>query len=170
MRSLKWSTSDSVFVTELDDEHKEIFDAASNLKIALSDQDPALETNKSAQPLIARIEDHFAHEERLMRAARYGSLVWHTRNHDSARKRVRQFAARIAQGETDAGLELVEYLTSWLHDHARLSDAMLGAFLRNHQRSLCKVTLRAGTKPMNACTWFDSKGNPFDPAANNSGY
>ena len=27
MRTLKWSTSHAVFVTEIDDEHKEIFDA-----------------------------------------------------------------------------------------------------------------------------------------------
>ena len=32
MRSMKWSTSHAVFVTEIDDEHKEIFEAVSELQ------------------------------------------------------------------------------------------------------------------------------------------
>ena len=32
MRSLKWSTSNAVFVTEIDDEHKEIFGAVSSVQ------------------------------------------------------------------------------------------------------------------------------------------
>ena len=170
MRSLNWSTSHAVFVTEIDDEHKEIFEAISNLQIALFRQTPPGETGQLTQRVIARIGDHFAHEERLMRAARYGSLRWHKQKHDSARARVEQFASRIAQGDTAAGLELVEYLASWLRDHTRLADLMLGAFLRNHQRGLYKMTLQAGTKPIDACAWFDSNGDQFDPATRNSGY
>ena len=36
MRSLKWSTSNAVFVPEIDDEHKEIFQALSNLQEVLA--------------------------------------------------------------------------------------------------------------------------------------
>jgi hemerythrin len=170
MRSLEWSTSHAVFVAEIDDEHKEIFDSVSNLQLALSSQNPASETSKLTQRLVVRIEGHFAHEERLMRAARYASFRWHKQNHDSARKRVQQFVSRMAQGDTEAGPALVEYLTSWLHNHTRLADLMLGTFLRNHQRGLYKITLRAGTKPIGSCTWVDSKGEQFDPATGTTGY
>jgi hemerythrin len=36
MRSLKWSTSHAVFVTEIDDEHREIFGAVADLQNLLS--------------------------------------------------------------------------------------------------------------------------------------
>ena len=98
-----------------------------------------------------------------MRAARYSSLRWHKSAHDHARRRVRQVVERIEQGDSAAGEELVEYLTSWLHDHTRLADRMLGAFLRNHQRFMCKVTFRAGTRPMNSCSWVTINGETFNP-------
>jgi hemerythrin len=163
MRSLKWSTSNAVFVPELDDQHKEIFGAVGNLQKALARGAGLPELGQATQRLTACIADHFAHEERLMRAARYSSMRWHQQNHHAASKRVGQFVLRIEQGDVGAGLELVKYLISWLQDHTGLADRMLGAFLRNRQRSLFKLTFRAGTKPVDACAWVDSNGDAFDP-------
>ena len=75
-----------------------------------------------------------------MRAARYGAIRWHKRLHENARRQVAWFVQRIEQGDTKAGLALVEYLMSWLRDHTRLADRMMGAAVRNHERCLCKVT------------------------------
>ena len=100
-----------------------------------------------------------------MRAARYGSFRWHKRLHETARKRVANFVSRIEEGEADAGAKLFEYLTAWLHDHTRLADMMMAAFLRNHRRGLYKMTFRAGTKRIDACEWVNSKGEKFDPGA-----
>jgi hemerythrin len=169
MRTLKWSISHAVFVTEIDDEHKEIFQAVSNLQEALSRRDASPNLGKLTQRLVDCIVEHFAHEERLMRAARYGSLRWHKQQHDHARMRTGQFVARIEQGDAGAGIELVEYLTSWLRDHTRLADRMMGAFLRNRQRCV-KLTFRAGTRPVDACDWVDSKGDKFDPLTAKSSF
>ncbi len=163
MRSLKWSTSHQVFVAEIDDEHKEIFQALSNLQKVLASRGPLSEIHKLTQRLISCIVGHFAHEERLMRAARYASIRWHKQAHNSARRRVGEFVLRIEQGDSEAGLELVGYLTSWLNDHTRLADRMMGAFLRNQQRCMWKLTFRAGTKPLDACAWVDTNGDTFDP-------
>jgi len=169
MRSLKWSTSHAVFVTEIDDEHKEIFRAVADLQEALSGTDAPHDMHQLTQRLCESIEGHFAHEERLMRAARYGSVRWHKQQHDNARIRVGKFVARIRQGDAAAGIELVEHLTSWLRDHTRLADRMMGAFLRN-QRRCVKLTFRAGTKPVDAGDWIDTKGDKFDPLAVKSGF
>ncbi len=158
MRSLKWSTSNAVFVAEIDDEHKEIFDAVSSL------QDLGKESGRMAQRLVKSIDEHFAHEERLMRAARYSGLGWHKRQHENARRRVGQFISQMEQGDPEARPALVKYLSDWLRAHTRLADKMMASSLRNHKRFLCKVTFRAGTKPMDACAWVDSDGDQFDPA------
>lgn len=165
MRALKWSISHAVFVTEIDDEHKEIFEAVASLQKALSGQGPAPEFRELTQRLTASIVDHFAHEERLMRAARYGSIRWHKLQHDNARRRVGEFVPRIEQGDSAAGLMLVDYLTAWLRDHTRLADRMMGAFLRNRQRSLVKMTFQACTKPLDAGEWVDANGERFNPLA-----
>jgi len=151
-----------VFVTEIDDEHKEIFAALSEVKsVVAADGGTAA---KSAERLVESLAGHFAHEERLMRAARYRSLRWHKSAHDHARRRVRQFVERMQQGDSRAGEELVDHLTSWLHDHTRLADRMLGAFLRNHQRFMCKLTFSAGTRPLDSCSWVTINGEAFTPA------
>jgi hemerythrin len=163
MRSLKWRTSHAVFVPEIDDEHKEIFQALSNLQKILARRGPTPEIQNLTQGLISSIAGHFAHEERLMRAARYGSIRWHKQAHDHARRRVGEYVRRIEQGDSKAGPELVEYLTSWLNDHTRLADRMMGAFLRNQQRCMWKLTFRAGTRPPDACAWVGTNGDTFDP-------
>lgn len=169
MRSLKWSTSHAVFVSEIDDEHKEIFEEVSNLQLALSGPDQA-DLGRLTQRLVGRIEDHFAHEERLMRAARYSSLRWHKEKHDGALKRVGKFVQQIDDGDAAAAPALIKYLSAWLGNHTRLADTMLGAFLRNHQRGLFKIRFEAGTRPKDSCEWTGTDGERFDPAASSSGY
>ena len=164
MRSLTWSSSHAVFVTEIDDEHKEIIAALSDVKAVVT-SGAGFAGSKATDHLIRCMAGHFAHEERLMRAARYSSMRWHKSAHNNARRRVRQFVERSEQGDTGAGEELVEYLTSWLHDHTRLADRMLGAFLRNHQRFTCKMTFQAGTRPVDSCSWVTINGEPFNPLA-----
>ena len=168
MRSLTWSTSHAVFVKEIDDEHKEIFEALCKVQKVLASRGLPPEVRKLTSRLISCIVGHFAHEERLMRAARYASMRWHKKQHDNAARRVQQLVNRLEQGDLQAGLEMVQYLTSWLHDHTRLSDQMLGAFLRNEQRFLCTLTLRAGTKPINACAWVRANGDTFGPQTSES--
>jgi hemerythrin-like metal-binding protein len=165
---MKWSISHAVFVTEIDDEHKGIFEAVLSLQMLLSSRGPSLTIRKQMQRLTSRVDAHFAHEERLMLASRYGALRWHKQQHDNARRQVGQFVLRMEKGETKAGPELVDYLTSWLHDHTRLADRMMGAFLRNHRR-MGKLTVRAGTRPIDACAWVDANGDTFDPQTYENG-
>jgi hemerythrin len=151
---LKWTIDHCVFVAEIDDQHKEIFEAIHRLQAAFG----STEIDGRIESLTSSITGHFAHEERLMHAARYSAYDWHKRQHHTALRRVRQFVRRIEIGDAAAGCELVEYLTSWLHDHTRLADRMLGSFLRNHERSMFKVTFRAGTTPIDSRAWDTSNG------------
>ena len=163
MRPLKWNSSHAVFVTEIDDDHKEIFDAVARLRAALPEGVSKGNVNDLTQPLALRIEDHFAHEERLMRAARYGLYSWHKRCHDAARYRVTRLIKRAALGDEQACPALVRYLTKWLHNHTRLPDRMLGAFLRNKRR-VGKMVFTASTKAIGGGgTWLNSRGERFDP-------
>lgn len=162
VRSLKWSTSHAVFVTEIDDEHKEIFAAVSNLQAAAAG--PLTAAHTLADRLATCIVEHFAHEERLMHAARYSGLRWHREQHQNARRQVGQFVSRIEAGDAQAIPGLVDYLTAWLPNHARIADRMMGASLRNHDRVLWKLTFSAGTRPKDACAWVDADGNRFDPS------
>jgi len=161
MRTLKWTSSHAVFVTDIDDEHKEIFAAVAELQAGTSD--PQADVERLAKRLVACVTGHFAHEERLMRAARYGSLRWHKQLHDAARRRVGQLLPRIEQGDADSSAVLVAYLTAWLHDHTRIADRMMAAAFRNHERGMYRMTMRTSTRPADSCEWVDVTGARFNP-------
>jgi len=135
MRLFKWTKANSVFLPEIDDEHRAIFGDTGELEQALLAGAPAFQVQEILHRLIADTEDHFAHEEKLMREARYPSFEWHKQQHDTVRKRMRLSAPLLEDGNAQAGREFVEFLRHWLHDHTAVPDRMLGAFLRNRQRS-----------------------------------
>lgn len=163
MLRLKWSTSHAVYIPEMDDEHQGIFKALSGLGTVVAGRAGAAEVRKSTDGLIGRIEDHFAHEERLMRAARYPSMRWHKQRHEGVRKQVGQLVQRVRKGDREAAPELIDFLTDWLDGHTRVADMMLASFLRNHRRGMYRVTFRAGTREAGEVEWVDSQGERFEP-------
>src|SRR5581483_10810722 len=103
MRSLKWTASHAVWVNDLDAQHKEIFEALGNLDRFLAEPDPSKSVSDLAQSLTDSIADHFAHEERLMNAARYESIRWHKQLHRTATRRVRHLVRAMNSGSLEGG-------------------------------------------------------------------
>lgn len=134
MRGFKWNAAHAVFLGEVDAEHRAIYQAAGDLQQAILAKAPPERILEIMRAVLAHSEDHFAHEERLMRSARYESYAWHKQQHDAARKRLAASAARIENGEYEAVESLLEFLGGWLRDHVAVADRMMGASLRNHER------------------------------------
>ena len=134
MRLFKWSKMHAVFIPEIDAEHKNIFRLAAELYQAVAGGAPAGQTHALLRELIASSEAHFAHEERLMRSTHYPASAWHKGQHNTVRKRVKEFAPRIEAGEGEAAFLLLEFLSGWLRDHVRLADCMMAAHVRNFER------------------------------------
>ena len=135
MSRLKWSDENAIYVPEVDAEHRGLYLLAADLKKALATGARAEEIDAKVRALVAEVEDHFAHEERMMRAAKYAMFDWHKGLHDSLRKRAAVFAGRIQAGDRKAGSELIDFASRWLEDHMAVADKMMGAALRNHRRT-----------------------------------
>jgi hemerythrin-like metal-binding protein len=129
MRRLKWSDNYSVYMPDIDEEHRQIFDAAGLLSQSLLAGDVDL------KPLMARIIEHaaahFAHEEELMRVTRYPGYAWHKRQHETA---VNYLAPLAQDGSRKAAVELLRFLSDWLRNHVRMTDRIMGAYVRNRSR------------------------------------
>ena len=120
MSLFKWSGAHSIYLPEIDAEHRAIYLLGDELhKALLAGADPA-----HLKPILANLletaEEHFRHEERLMRAMHYTSFEWHKRQHNAARKRAKALAGRIESGDTAAAGELLR--------------VPLGLAARSHQR------------------------------------
>jgi hemerythrin-like metal-binding protein len=134
VQPFNWNKRHAVFIPEIDAEHRNIFRLADELRQAVVDGAPADQAQAILRELMARGEDHFAHEERLMRSTHYPASAWHKRQHDTVRKRLKEFAPRIEEGEGQAAPLLLEFLFGWLRDHVRLADCMMAAHVRNYER------------------------------------
>lgn len=119
----------------MDAEHRNLFRLANELQNAVLSCASDARLRSTFQALTAELEDHFSHEERLMRSTGYGTYPWHKRQHDGIRAKFRRASRKLAAGDREALLELLEYLAGWLRDHTGLTDRMLGAHLRNYERT-----------------------------------
>ena len=135
MRVFKWKAAPAVHLPEIDAEHRAIFQSAGELQQAIEASAPPERILEILRGLAAQAEDHFMHEERLMQSTNYRSGAWHKQQHDAARKRLKQFMTRIEAAEVEQAGPLLDFLSAWMRDHVSVADNMLGAHLRNYQRS-----------------------------------
>lgn len=123
----------SIFISEIDAEHRTLFRLVDELATALDSRAPRV-PSELLESLASHMQQHFAHEERLMRASRYDALKWHKGQHDGARRQAKRFVKRIQEGDREAGAEMLQYLAGWLQSHVPVTDRMMAAYLRNFER------------------------------------
>ncbi len=123
-----------MFIPEIDVEHQEMFRLAAELRQAVLAGEKSARLDVLRRRLASEVNGHFAHEERLMRAAGYPSYKWHERQHQAARVRLAALAQGICDGERQPIFECLEGLAGCIRDHISVADRMAGAYLRNHWR------------------------------------
>ena len=134
MSLFDWGSQDAVDVAEIDAEHRAIFLMGAELERAVAARAPQARMREIVRTLVDGAEKHFAHEERLMRTARYYGFKWHKKQHDDARRQLKKFAKRIEADDREAPDQLPYYLAHWLRFHIGLTDCMMSAGLRNFER------------------------------------
>ena len=134
MSLFKWSSAHSVYLPEIDAEHRAIYRLGDELHKALLAGAGPDRLQPILVNLLESVEQHLCHEERLMRAMHYNAAAWHKGQHDAARKRSKALARRIAGGDAAGAGELLKFLSVWLRDHLAVADRMMGAYLRNYLR------------------------------------
>lgn len=135
MRVSKWTRANAVHLPEIDAEHRAIYRAAGDLQHGIEAGASRGRILELLHAVAATIEDHFTHEERLMREARYESYAWHVQQHNAARRRFMQSIGEVEAGAHQSAALLVDYLSGWLRNHTSVADRMMGAYLRNYNRS-----------------------------------
>jgi hemerythrin len=134
MRHFKWTKAHATFLPEVDAEHRSLFRMTEELYDAVRAGHDAARVQALVLALMASIEEHFVHEERIMQAANCESYEWHRQQHDTLRKKAKGFVDEFNAGDAAAPLGLVNFITRWFKDHMGLSDRMMGAQVRNSVR------------------------------------
>ena len=140
MALFHWTQQYAVYLPEIDAEHRAMFLAGAELERAAAAHVPKARLREMIRALADHAEDHFTHEERMMREVRYEAFEWHKKQHDGVRRRLKEFGKRIEANDREAPGQMLEYLAHWLRDHTALTDRMMGARLRNFHRERKRVS------------------------------
>lgn len=134
MQHFKWTKAHAVYLPQVDAEHRNLYRMAEELLQAVRTGAETPRVQELVRPFLAALEEHFAHEERLMKLASCPDLAWHKSQHDTARARSKAFAAEIEAGDAQAPGALLDFVSRWFRDHMSLTDRMMGAHVRNYER------------------------------------
>ena len=134
MVSSEWTPEHEVYLPGFDAEHKDLFHHVTEVRSAASSQADLPQLLQATRDLVAAAAGHFAGEESKMRAARYPAYAWHKDQHNAVRKRIDLYLPLVEKGDKDAALQLADYVAGWLDNHTAVTDRMMAAFLRNHER------------------------------------
>lgn len=122
--SLIWLESYKIGDAEIDRQHQALFDLA-NQFLAASDRSSRIACSMT---LFRHTQEHFEHEEGLMRRIAYPEIGEHFKEHSALLSRINAFSERIA-GDTLNNAELEAFLSEWLVHHIVNSDTQLAAYL-----------------------------------------
>jgi hemerythrin len=139
MQHFKWTKALAVYLPQVDAEHRNLFRMAEEIHVEARAGAEAARLLEMVRPFLAAIEEHFTHEERMMKSAAVPDYDWHKTQHDTARKRAAQFTGDLEQGNSAATIEMLEFLAGWFKDHVSLTDRMMGAHVRNYERLNAKI-------------------------------
>ena len=136
MRPLRWTSSRSVFLPQIDAEHRSLVTVSQTSCRAPSALAHAPEERvREAIRHFADLEEHFAHEERLMRSTGYENLrlAQTAARRRSPQNRERREGVRKRRSQSPRRIDQVS-LDGWFRDHTALADRMMSTYLRNYER------------------------------------
>ena len=120
----EWKPSYSVKVKRCDDDHKKLFDLASDLR-------SAIQSGKSAQVMERIVEElesysifHFTAEEALIAATNYPELVAHQEEHQ---KFIDSLAKFRREGVAGQSYDVLNFMNRWLVNHIKRVDQQYSA-------------------------------------------
>ncbi|MBF0449803.1 MAG: bacteriohemerythrin [Candidatus Magnetomorum sp.] len=124
-----WRHDYSVNVEEMDNQHKEMFNAANELYEA-SQGDSGKEVLLDALDFLIRYtEVHFHEEEKLMRSKNFPDLESHQKKHAYLIKQIKSFQTKYCSDEIKIGSELIDFLKDWIVNHILREDRQYGQWL-----------------------------------------
>ena len=131
-RPTLWRPELATGVPEIDAQHRELLARIGALYAAARRGD-ASQTPDALAYLERYAQEHFALEERFMRALGYPAVDEHAELHaafaDTLARRKEEFAEH--RSESALLVDLLCWMDEWLQDHVRDADAAMAGFLRD---------------------------------------
>jgi len=127
---IAWKPSLTVFVDEIDDQHKQLYTRMNDFLESVLRGDGKQEVGQTLKFLIDYCVVHFGTEELYMQKHNYPAYAVHKKAHEELTAGVLDMQRQIGQELTSQHIvTLVNQLGAWVTDHIEKMDKALGAYL-----------------------------------------
>jgi hemerythrin len=128
---LEWDNSFLIGIDELDYEHKALIDDINSLHKELAEHNAKSEIEKCLGEIHARMQAHFALEERVMKDGEYEHFDEHKDVHDALLDTYTEYMIRYLDDvDACAGNAIEEFLKRWVIDHILTSDKKMSLMVQ----------------------------------------
>ena len=129
MSIFEWKTTNCVGLKEIDEQHKELFSIADELRIAIKDGKSNEIISGSVYRLFEYTQYHFSLEEKLMAEDNYPNFEMHKNQHQKLMVRVKELQKDIVPDDFRSSLLVLELLIQWIQNHILEDDRNYANFV-----------------------------------------
>lgn len=119
---VQWDDIFSVYVEEIDNEHKNLISILNTLFKAIHKNEAHDKLNEILGSLIDYTVKHFETEEQYMRSIKYPNFEEHKKEHEKLTTKVLSYQKDFDAGVETISFELLDFLRKWLTNHILHSD------------------------------------------------
>ena len=130
MSLFEWDDNFLVGHTEIDAQHKRLFQLADELHAAMAAGKGKQVLSQTLASLISYTKVHFASEERLMQRYNYAEYPAHKAEHDKLTAQVVDFQNDFNAGRSVLSIDLMQFLKNWLAHHIGKTDQKVATHIK----------------------------------------
>jgi len=131
MAAIKWDSTFSVSVAEMDQQHQKLIALVNELDDAMRQGKGKEIISRVINGLVAYTRTHFGAEERLFAQYGYPDADTQKREHEDFVTKVAQFQAEYNSGKIGLTIQIMNFLSNWLQHHIKVVDKKYGPFLNS---------------------------------------
>ncbi|HTS50970.1 MAG TPA: bacteriohemerythrin [Bryobacteraceae bacterium] len=130
MSLFQWDESYSVGHSEIDTQHKRLFQLAEEMHAAMAAGKGKQMLSQTLTNLINYTKGHFSSEERLMKRYNYPEYPQHKVEHDKLTAQVLAFQSDFNAGRAMLSIDLMLFIKNWLTHHIGQIDKKVASYIK----------------------------------------
>ncbi len=135
MALIEWSDDFKLGEAEIDKEHWGLFALIHDLADKRAKGQDAASIEATLKALVAYVDVHFEHEERLMQETGYPEYAEHKKIHEALDRKVDARSLESERSpETFDCAALMEFLSNWLSQHILIIDMEFADYLKQQKK------------------------------------
>ncbi len=128
MAFIEWDDNLSVYIVEIDRQHKKLIAMINELHDAMRHRQSKLVLSQIIEGLIGYAGTHFRTEERYFERYGYPEEIPHKQEHAAFTLKVAEFKHNYDAGKFGLSMDLLDFLSDWLQNHIKVVDRKYALF------------------------------------------